>query len=61
MTFSKVWNDGREGINAYVLGATRRQGYHYKQERLLYNLYVRKIFLPLHGGLNDRVENHDSE
>jgi hypothetical protein len=59
--FSKVWNDGRGGMNAYVLGATQHRGYHYKQEGLLYDLYVKKIFLPLYGGLNSRVGNHDSE
>jgi hypothetical protein len=59
--FSKVCNDGREGISAYVLGATRHRGYHYKQEGLLYDLYAKKIFLPLYGGLNGRVGNHDSE
>ena len=59
--FSKVWNDGREGISAYVLGATRHQGYHYKQEGLLYDLYVKKIFIPLYGGLYGRVGNQDAE
>ena len=59
--FSKVWNDGREGISAYVLGATRHRGYHYKQEGLLYDLYVRKIFLPLYGGLHGSVGNLNLE
>ena len=59
--FSKVWNDGKEGIGAYVLGATRHRGYHYKQEGLLYDLYVKKIFLPLYGGLNGKVGHQDSE
>ena len=32
--FSKLWNDGKEGINAHVLGATKHRGYHYRQEGL---------------------------
>jgi hypothetical protein len=39
------------------LGATKHRGYHYKQEGLLYDLYMRKVFLPLYGGLNGRVGN----
>ena len=58
---SKLWNDGRDGISAYVLGATRHQGYHYKQEGLLYDLYVKNIILPLYGGSNGRVSHHDSQ
>ena len=61
LIISKVWNDGREGISAYVLGATRHRGYHYKQEGLLYNLYVKKVFLPLYGGLNGSVGTQDLE
>jgi len=61
LIFSKVWNNGKEGISAHVLGATRHRGYHYKQEGLLYDLYVRKIFLPLYGGLNGKVGNQESE
>ena len=55
--FSKLWNDGRNGTRAHVPGATRHRGYHYKQEGLLYDLYVKKIFLPLYGGLNGRMGN----
>ena len=61
LIISKVWNDGREGISAYVLGTTRHRGYHYKQEGLLYDLYVKKIFLPLYGGLNGRVGKQESD
>ena len=61
LIFSKLWNNGEEGISAYVLGATRHRGYHYKQEGLLYDLYVRKIFLPLYGGLHGRVGNLSRE
>ena len=61
LIFSKVWNDGREGTSAHVLGATRHRGYHYKQEGLLYDLYVKKVFLPLYGGLHGRVGNLDLE
>ena len=61
LIFSKVWNNGKEGISAHVLGATRHRGYHYKQEGLLYDLYVRKIFLPLYGGLHGRVGNLNLE
>ena len=57
LIFSKLWNNGKEGIIAHVLGATRHRGYHYKHEGLLYDLYVRKIFLPLYGGLNGSVGN----
>ena len=59
--FSKVWNDGKEGIGAYVLGTTRHRGYHYNQEGLLYNLYVKKIFLPLYHGMNGRVGKQESD
>jgi hypothetical protein len=59
--YSKVWNDGTEGINAYVLGATRHRGYHYKQKGLLYDLYVKKVFLPLYGGLHGSVGTQDLE
>jgi hypothetical protein len=59
--FSKVWNNGGEGIRAHVLGATKHRGYHYKQEGLLYDLYVKKVFLPLYGGLHGRVKNLDLE
>ena len=57
LIFSKLWNNGEEGIRAYALGTTRHRGYHYKQEGLLYDLYVRKVFLPLYGGLHGRVGN----
>jgi hypothetical protein len=59
--FSKVWNDGGEGISAYVIGTTRHRGFHYNQEGLLYNLYVKKVFLPLHGGLHGCVGTQDLE
>ena len=59
LIFSKVWNNGKEGIRAHVLGATHHRGYHYKQEGLLYDLYVKKIFLPLYGGLHGSVGNLD--
>ena len=52
LIFSKVWDNGKEGIRAHVLGATHHRGYHYKQEGLLYDLYVKRIFLPLYGGLH---------
>ena len=61
LTFSKLWNKGRDGTRAHVLGATKHRGYHYKKEGLLYDLYVRKIFLPLYDGLNGSVGNQDSE
>ncbi len=57
LIFSKVWNNGKEGIRAHVLGATHHRGYHYKQEGLLYDLYVKRIFLPLYGGLHGSVGN----
>jgi hypothetical protein len=28
----KKWNDGREGISAYMLEITQHRDYHYKQE-----------------------------
>jgi hypothetical protein len=61
LIYSKVWNKGREGIGAHVLGATKHRGYHYKQEGLLYDLYVKKIFLPLYGGLDGRMGNQEFE
>ena len=57
LRFSKVRNNGEEGISAHVLEATRHRGYHYKQEGLLYDLYVKHIFLPLYGGLHGSVAN----
>jgi hypothetical protein len=61
LIFSKVWNNGEEGIMAYALRTTRHRGYHYKQEGLLYDLYVKKIFLPLYGGLHGSVGNLNLE
>ena len=61
LIFSKIWNNGKEGITAYMLGAIRHQRYHYKQKGLLYDLYVRKMFLPLYGGLHDNVVNLNLE
>ena len=61
LIFSKVWNNGKEGTRAHVLGATHHRGYHYKQEGLLYDLYVKNIFLPLYGGLHGRVGNLNLE
>jgi hypothetical protein len=61
LIYSKVWNKGSEGIGAHVLGATKHRGYHYKQEGLLYDLYVKKIFLPLYDGLNGRMGNQEFE
>jgi hypothetical protein len=61
LIYSKVWNKGSEGTRAHVLGATKHRGYHYKQEGLLYDLYMRKVFLPLYGGLNGRVGNLELE
>jgi hypothetical protein len=61
LIYSKVWNNGGEGIYAHAWGATKHRGYHYKQEGLLYDLYVRKVFLPLYGGLNGRVGNLELE
>jgi hypothetical protein len=61
LIYSKVWNNKGEGINAHALGATKHRGYQYKQEGLLYDLYVRKMFLPLYGGLNGRVGNLELE
>ena len=57
LIFSKIWNNGKEGVKACVLGTTRHRGYHYKQEGLFYDLYVKKIFLPLYGGLHRKVGN----
>ena len=44
-----------------MLGATKHQGYHYKQEGLLYDLYVRNIFLPLYGSSDGGVGNQNSK
>ena len=57
LIFSKLWNDGKDGTTAHVLGATQHRGYHYKHEGFLYNLYVKRIFLPLYGGLHGSVGN----
>ena len=54
-------NNGKKGIRAYVLGTTHHRGYHYKHEGLLYDLYVKKTFLPLYGGLHGKVGNLNVE
>ena len=61
MIFSKVWNNEKDRTSVHVLGATQHRGYHYKQEGLLYDLYVRNIFLPLYGGLHGGVGNLNLE
>lgn len=56
---SKVWNNKKKEIGTHVLGITKHQGYHYKHESFLFDIYVRKMFLPLYGGLNDSIGNQD--
>jgi hypothetical protein len=47
----KVWNHKRIGIEKRAKDATSHRGYHYAQERLLYNLYYERVMINLYNGL----------